>query len=90
LLIRNRIIFRAFQGVGGGGVYTMTFVILPEMVPKEKYALYAGIISGVAAMSSLMGPIFGGVISDQGTWKWIFLLKYNPYLSVSNRDLLLT
>ncbi|KAF2177889.1 major facilitator superfamily transporter [Zopfia rhizophila CBS 207.26] len=69
------IVFRAFQGIGGGGIYTMTFVILPEMVPPARYARYAGIISAVAAMSSLLGPIFGGVISDHGTWKWIFLFN---------------
>ena len=57
-------------------MYTMTFVILPEMVPPSKYAAYSGIIAGVAALSSLLGPVFGGVISEQGTWKWIFLFKY--------------
>ncbi|KAF2865599.1 major facilitator superfamily transporter [Massariosphaeria phaeospora] len=69
------IIFRAVQGIGGGGMYTMTFVILPEMVPPSKYAAYSGIIAGVAALSSLLGPVFGGVISDHGTWKWIFLFN---------------
>jgi len=69
------IVFRAFQGIGGGGMYTMAFVILPEMVPPSKYAAYSGIIAGVAALSSLLGPIFGGVISNSGTWVWIFLFN---------------
>lgn len=69
------LVFRAFQGLGGGGMYTMVFVILPEMVPPSKYAAYSGIIAGVAALSSLLGPIFGGVISDGGKWQWIFLFN---------------
>lgn len=69
------IVFRAFQGIGGGGMYTMAFVILPEMVPPSKYAAYSGIIAGVVALSSLLGPVFGGVISNGGDWKWIFLFN---------------
>ncbi|KAF2446031.1 major facilitator superfamily transporter [Karstenula rhodostoma CBS 690.94] len=69
------IVFRAFQGIGGGGMYTMAFVIIPELVPPSKYAAYSGLIAGVAALSSLLGPIFGGIISNRGNWEWIFLFN---------------
>ncbi|PVI04203.1 MFS general substrate transporter [Periconia macrospinosa] len=72
------IVFRAVQGIGGGGMYTMAFVLLPEMVPPSQYALYSGMISGVAALAHLLGLIFGGVISNNGKWPWIFLLNAPP------------
>jgi len=78
LLTIIRIIFRAFQGIGGGGINAMTFVILPEMAPTEKYALYAAIISATSALASLLGPILGGLINNHTNWKWVFLLKCVP------------
>ncbi|KAF2443897.1 MFS general substrate transporter [Karstenula rhodostoma CBS 690.94] len=59
----------------GGAMYTMTFVILPEMCTPDQYTLYSAIISCVATMSSLFGPIFGGLISQKTDWRWIFWLN---------------
>lgn len=56
----------------------MVTVIGSEMVPPEKFGLYMGIISSVFALSSILGPILGGVISGHTTWRWVFLLKYPP------------
>ncbi|KAI1770464.1 putative MFS multidrug transporter [Hypoxylon cercidicola] len=69
------IIFRAFQGVGGSGMYSLTFVILAQVVPMDKLGICTGILSSVFALASLLGPILGGVISDQSTWRWIFWLN---------------
>ncbi len=66
---------RAFQGVGGSGLYAMSFVILPEMVATESYGLYASILSSTFVLSFLLGPLLGGWISNNTTWRWIFLLK---------------
>ncbi|ORY08586.1 major facilitator superfamily domain-containing protein [Clohesyomyces aquaticus] len=73
--IDQLIVFRALQGVGGGGIYTMVFVILPEMCTPAQYPLYVTIVSSVFALSNLLGPILGGVISDRSTWRWIFFLN---------------
>lgn len=69
------VVFRAFQGIGGGGMHAMSWVILPEMVPKEKYTLYASIVSSTFALASLLGPLLGGLINNHTTWRWIFLLN---------------
>ena len=53
----------------------MVFVILPDMVTSEQYPLYATVLSSVFALSNLLGPILGGVISNHTTWRWIFFLK---------------
>ncbi|KAI0887635.1 putative MFS multidrug transporter [Annulohypoxylon maeteangense] len=72
------IIFRAFQGIGGSGMYSLTFVILAQVVPMDKLGICTGILSSVFALASLLGPILGGVISDRSTWRWIFWLKQVP------------
>ncbi|RPA95467.1 putative MFS multidrug transporter [Choiromyces venosus 120613-1] len=72
---RSSIVFRAFQGLGGSGIYAMSMVITPDMIPPEKFGLYMGIISSVFALSSVLGPVLGGVINDRTTWRWVFLLN---------------
>lgn len=72
---RNSIILRAFQGIGASGIYSMTLVLAPTLVPKEEYGKYIGIISSVFALASVLGPIMGGAISTHSTWRWVFLLK---------------
>ena len=71
----SRIVLRAFQGVGGGGIYTLVFVISFQMVPKERYASLSGILSAGFALSTVLGPVLGGLINDHATWRWVFLLK---------------
>ncbi|KAJ4289706.1 hypothetical protein N0V90_011035 [Kalmusia sp. IMI 367209] len=81
------IVFRAFQGIGGAAMYTMVFVMLPEMCTPDQYTLYSTIISCVATMSSLLGPIFGGLISQRTSWRWIFWLKWVSLQSYDNPQL---
>ena len=71
----SRIVFRALQGIGGGGIYTLTFVILPENISPKEYPVYAAILSSVLAFSSLLGPLLGGLICDHTSWRWVFFLK---------------
>lgn len=68
--------FRAFQGIGGAGIFSLTPVIIAEMIPPEKFGAYSGLASSTIGLSFLLGPIVGGAISDQNVWRWIFLIKY--------------
>ncbi|KAF2230324.1 MFS general substrate transporter [Viridothelium virens] len=76
--IQQLIVFRAFQGVGGAGNYSLCSVIFFELVPEEKYAKYTSSVSVVYSLSLLLGPIFGGAISQSSTWRWVFLLNVPP------------
>ncbi|KAF2868357.1 major facilitator superfamily domain-containing protein [Massariosphaeria phaeospora] len=69
------IILRAFQGVGGGGSFALSSILLIESVPPEKYA-DAVTKNGVAIILALvLGPMLGGAISEHTTWRWIFLIN---------------
>ncbi|RWA10729.1 hypothetical protein EKO27_g4367 [Xylaria grammica] len=69
------IVFRAFQGVGGGGLYAVAFVMLFELVPKNKYPLLLVTSVALAVLGNALGPIFGGLITQRSTWRWVFLLN---------------
>ncbi|KLU91656.1 hypothetical protein MAPG_10174 [Magnaporthiopsis poae ATCC 64411] len=69
------IINRSFQGIGASGMYAMGSVIVPEMVPPEKWGNYISIMPLVVVLSSVLGPILGGFINDHSSWRWVFLLN---------------
>lgn len=69
------IVFRAFQGLGGSGIYSTVFIIIAKIVTVDKVGTYTGILSSVFALASLLGPILGGAIVDNTTWRWVFFIK---------------
>ncbi|RJE22913.1 Major Facilitator Superfamily [Aspergillus sclerotialis] len=73
--VTQLIVFRALQGIGGSGIYSIVFVIVGKIATVEKIGLYTGILSSVFALASLLGPILGGVTTDNTTWRWVFFIK---------------
>ncbi|KAK4125841.1 MFS general substrate transporter [Parathielavia appendiculata] len=69
------VIYRSIQGIGGSGIYSLVTVMTPLMVPPAKYPTYIAIISSIFAISSVLGPLLGGFISDHTTWRWVFWLN---------------
>ena len=72
------IVFRALQGVGGSGLYSMTMVIALSVVPQRQRGILAGAVGITLVCSGVLGPILGGVIThnnDSSTWRWIFYLN---------------
>ncbi|KGO66576.1 Major facilitator superfamily domain, general substrate transporter [Penicillium italicum] len=69
------IIFRALQGIGGSGIYSVVFIIIGKIGTVEKMPLYMGAMTSVFAIASLLGPILGGAIVDHTTWRWVFFLN---------------
>ena len=66
------IIFRAIQGLGGGIIMAITFVIIGDLFAPEDRGKYMGFLTAVFGITSLIGPTLGGFITDVLSWEWIF------------------
>jgi EmrB/QacA subfamily drug resistance transporter len=67
--------YRALQGIGGGGIWSLTFAIIGDVVPPRERGRYFGLFTGVFAFASLAGPLLGGVIVGNFSWRWIFYVN---------------
>ncbi|KAB8260355.1 major facilitator superfamily domain-containing protein [Aspergillus pseudonomiae] len=71
------IVFRAFTGVGGGGLMTVAQMIVSDVVPLRERGKYQGILGAVVAIANGIGPVIGGALSsiNEDSWRWIFRLN---------------
>lgn len=69
------VVFRAVQGVGGGAIYALSFIIVGFLFPPNRRAQMQGLISGIWGVASLLGPLAGGVITQYWSWRWIFFVN---------------
>ncbi|NTG85022.1 MFS transporter [Agrobacterium rhizogenes] len=69
------IIFRAFQGIGAGGLMPLAQIIIGDLVPPARRGRSQGSIAAVFAVCSVIGPVVGGVITDLLSWHWIFYVN---------------
>ena len=73
--------WRAIQGIGAGGLFSLAITVLSDIVPPRERARYQGYTMAVFATSSVLGPVVGGLFADAGMilgiegWKWIFLIN---------------
>lgn len=72
------ILFRAIQGIGAGGVLPLAFTIIGEIFDLEQRARMQGLFSGVWGVSAVIGPLIGGFLVDQVSWRWVFLINVVP------------
>lgn len=71
---------RAVQGIGAGGIMPLAFILIGEMFTLEERARMQGFFSGVWGVSSIVGPLLGGFLVDQFSWRWIFYINIVPGL----------
>lgn len=71
---------RALQGIGAGGILPLAFILIGEMFTLEQRAKMQGLFSGVWGVSSVVGPLLGGFLVDQFSWRWIFYINIVPGL----------
>jgi EmrB/QacA subfamily drug resistance transporter len=73
--------FRAFQGIGAGGLMSLAFTIIGDIVPPRERARYQGYFLAVFGTSSVLGPVVGGFLAGQAHiltiagWRWVFLVN---------------
>jgi EmrB/QacA subfamily drug resistance transporter len=69
------VLSRGVQGIGAGGLFSMAFVIIGDVVPPRERGRYVGFMTSVLAFSAVAGPLVGGFFVDNLTWRWIFLVN---------------
>ncbi|KAL1988615.1 hypothetical protein VTN96DRAFT_9010 [Rasamsonia emersonii] len=71
------IVFRAFTGVGGGGLMNVAQMIVSDVVPLRERGKYQGILGSVVALANGIGPVIGGALASRSanSWRWIFRLN---------------
>ena len=73
--------YRALQGLGAGGLFSLALTILADIVPPRERARYQGLFLAVFGTSSLMGPVLGGAFAGVEEilfidgWRWVFLMN---------------
>ncbi|MEO8887975.1 MAG: MDR family MFS transporter [Jatrophihabitantaceae bacterium] len=73
--------FRAFQGIGAGGLMSLAFAIIGDIIPPRERARYQGYFMAVFATSSVLGPVVGGFLAGTphilgvSGWRWIFYIN---------------
>ncbi|CDH57209.1 major facilitator superfamily protein [Lichtheimia corymbifera JMRC:FSU:9682] len=69
------IVARGLQGFGGGVCVTVPSIVMDDIAPIEKKALYQSLVSLVMGISNVVGPIIGGAFTDQVSWRRAFWLN---------------
>ncbi len=73
--------FRAVQGIGAGGLFSLALAIIGDIVPPRERAKYQGYFLAVFGTSSVLGPVVGGFFAGTGSiigitgWRWVFLVN---------------
>lgn len=69
------IIFRGVQGIGGGILISLPFIVVGEIFSPRERAKYMGILASVFGLADVLGPILGGLITDTFGWRWVFFIN---------------
>ncbi len=77
--------FRAAQGVGGAGLYSMAMITYPELSPPSRVVLVTSALGVIVALAGVCGPVIGGLLTTYVGWRYVFWIKYAlpplPFLS---------
>ena len=73
--IEQLIGFRAVQGLGAGGLMALAFATIGDVIPPRERGKYMGYFGAVFGLSSVAGPLLGGLLTDGPGWRWFFWIN---------------
>jgi EmrB/QacA subfamily drug resistance transporter len=69
------ILYRGVQGIGSAALFTSAFAVVADIFPPAERGKYQGIFGSAFGLSSVVGPLLGGFITDQFGWHWVFFIN---------------
>jgi len=69
------IVFRAIQGLGSAGIFSMAFTVIADLFSPAERGKYQGLFGAVFGIASVIGPWLGGLLTDNLSWRWVFYVN---------------
>jgi len=69
------VIFRGLQGIGAGGLMVNSQAVIGDLVPPAERGRYQGFMQSVFALATVAGPLIGGVLTQDLSWRWVFYVN---------------
>jgi EmrB/QacA subfamily drug resistance transporter len=69
------ILFRGLQGIGGGALMANAFAVIGDLFVPAERGRWQGLFAAVFGLASVIGPLLGGWITDNASWRWIFYIN---------------
>ena len=73
--LTSLLVGRSIQGIGGGGILSLTEILITDLVPLRERGKWFGFQSLTWAVGSVTGPLVGGIFAQKVTWRWIFWIN---------------
>ncbi|HET9477577.1 MAG TPA: MFS transporter, partial [Dehalococcoidia bacterium] len=73
--VEQLIAFRVIQGLGAGMIMGIAFAVVGDVFPPAERGRWMGLMSGVFASASVLGPLIGGALTDHASWRWVFYVN---------------